>query len=103
VPLSRRRIGPNLRRRGRGLHRIEQFGAGDEHDARARKSEQPTAKSRILCEVMLAAFDRADGDRIGHQPRFRAGLDDEKATEFLQHVHSLTRERLNRSFEPFSR
>jgi len=52
---------------------------------------------------MLAAFDRADGDRIGHQPRFRAGLDDEKATEFLQHVHSLTRERLNRSFEPFSR
>jgi len=52
---------------------------------------------------MLAALNRADGDGIGHQPRFRAGLDDKKATEFLQHGHSLTRERLTRSFEPFLR
>jgi len=51
---------------------------------------------------MLAALDRADGDRVSHEPRFGACLDDEKATQFLQHGHSLTRERLTRSFEPFA-
>jgi hypothetical protein len=50
---------------------------------------------------MPGALDRAHGDCIGHQPRFGACLDDEEATQFLQHGHSLTRERLIRSFEPF--
>jgi hypothetical protein len=51
---------------------------------------------------MAGALNGADGDRIGHEPRFRAGLDDEKATDLFQHGHSLTRERLIRGFEPFA-
>jgi hypothetical protein len=52
---------------------------------------------------MLAALNRAHRDRIGHQPRFGACLDGEEASELSQHGHSLTRERLIRSFEPFAR
>jgi hypothetical protein len=49
---------------------------------------------------MATAFDRAERDRIDHQPRFEAGLDREKAAEFLNHAHSLRRQRSNGRFEP---
>jgi len=58
--------------------------------------------ARIHLQIVPRTLDRSDGNRIGHQPRFRACLDDEEATDFLQHGHSLTRERLARSFEPFA-
>jgi hypothetical protein len=103
MPPRRGSIGTDGHDGGCRFYGIEQLGAGDEHHARARQSEKPAAKSRILGEVMLAAFDRADRDRISHQPRFGACLDGEEASDFSQHGHSLTRERLIRSFEPFAR
>jgi hypothetical protein len=51
---------------------------------------------------MLAAFHRAHCDRIDHQPRLEARLDDEKASDLAQHGHSLTSERQSGSFEPFN-
>jgi hypothetical protein len=37
---------------------------------------------------MARPFDRADGDRIDDQPRFRAGLDREQSPDFAQFAHS---------------
>jgi hypothetical protein len=34
---------------------------------------------------MTAAFDRAERNRVDHQPRLEARLDLEKATDLLQH------------------
>jgi hypothetical protein len=34
---------------------------------------------------MASPFDRADGDRVSHQPGFRPGLDREQSTDFAQH------------------
>jgi hypothetical protein len=39
---------------------------------------------------MLAALNGAQSDGIDYQPRLEARLDDEKATDFAQHGHSLT-------------
>jgi hypothetical protein len=50
---------------------------------------------------MLPALYRADGDGIGHHPRFEARLDDEEPSDFLEHRHSLTVERQSGGFEPF--
>jgi hypothetical protein len=47
---------------------------------------------------MLAAFDRADCDRINHQPGFEAGLDREQTAEFAEHgsnLKSLNTQRAN--------
>jgi len=35
---------------------------------------------------MMAALDRSDGDRIGDQPRFGAGFDDEQSADLTQHL-----------------
>jgi hypothetical protein len=37
---------------------------------------------------MPRPFDCADGNRIDDQPRFRAGLDREQATDFAHFAHS---------------
>jgi hypothetical protein len=50
---------------------------------------------------MLAAFHRADGDGVDHQPRLEACLDDKQSSDLAQHRHSLTVERCNGGFEPF--
>jgi len=50
---------------------------------------------------MPAALDRAESDRISHQPRLEARLDSEEATDLFQHGHSLTLELPDRNFEPF--
>jgi hypothetical protein len=42
------------------LDRIEQLGAGQEHDAGARERQQHTAVSRIDFKVMAAALDRSE-------------------------------------------
>jgi hypothetical protein len=70
---------------GRRLHRIQQLRPGDEHHARAGDCEEHSAVSRIEVEIMAGPFNGADGDRIGHQPGFRPGLDREQSTDFAQH------------------
>jgi hypothetical protein len=42
---------------------------------------------------MVAAFDRAYGNRVGDQPGFEPGLDDEEASDLAQHCQSLSRSR----------
>jgi hypothetical protein len=52
---------------------------------------------------MLAALNRADRDRIDHQPRFEAGLDREQPADFAEHgprLNSLSTQRANAGFEP---
>jgi hypothetical protein len=71
--------------RGRRLHRIQQFGAGDEHHAGAGDGQKHSAVSRIKVEIMASPFNGADGDRVGYQPGFRPGLDREQSTDFAQH------------------
>jgi hypothetical protein len=61
------------------LHRIEQLGAGKEHDAGAGEGEHPAAVARIDLEIVAPALDRAQRDRIDDQPRIEARLDHEKA------------------------
>jgi hypothetical protein len=88
---------------GRGrLDRIEQLRTGQEHYAGARHREHPAAPSGIGIEVMMAALDRTAGNGVGHQPRFRARLDDEQSTDLPEHCHKLTPERFRRSLEPFT-
>jgi hypothetical protein len=36
---------------------------------------------------MSAAFDRAQSDRVNHQPRLDARLDREQPTDFAQNCH----------------
>ena len=50
---------------------------------------------------MLAALDRAERDGIDHQPRFEARLDGEQAADLLEHIDSLTPQRLTGGFAPF--
>ena len=47
---------------------------------------------------MAPALDRAEGDRIDHQPRLEARLDREQPTDLLSASPSLTPERLNARF-----
>jgi hypothetical protein len=54
---------------------------------------------------MGAALHRADSNRIDDQPRFEAGLDREQAADFAEHgphLNSLSTQRANAGFEPFS-
>jgi hypothetical protein len=69
-------------------NRIEQLGSGDEDDAGAGQGQQQAHRSRIKIDIMACPLHRADGDRIGDQPRLRAGLDCEEAADFLQFAHS---------------
>jgi hypothetical protein len=69
-------------------HRIQQLAAGNEHDPGARQREQPAAEARIGLQVMLAAFDRAERDRIDDEPRFPTRLDRKQPTGFPKHWHS---------------
>jgi hypothetical protein len=55
---------------------------------------------------MPAALHSADGNRICDQPRLGAGLDDEQAADFPQHLfhpQRLSRERASGGLEPFPR
>ena len=70
------------------LHRVEQLGSGDEDDAGAGQRQQQTHRSRIEVDIVARPLNRSNGDRIGDQPRFRAGLDREQAAEVLQFAHS---------------
>jgi hypothetical protein len=50
---------------------------------------------------MLTPLHRSDGNGVGDQPRFEAGLDDEQAAETLQHWNSLSTEHASGGFSPF--
>jgi hypothetical protein len=102
VTPDRRRIRTTGDRRLPRANRIEQFATGKEHDARAGQRQEIAAEAWIDLHVVAAAFDRAEGDGIDHQPRFEACLDDEESTDLAQHAHSLTFERIERGFEPSS-
>ena len=56
--------------------------------AGAGEGEDHAARSRIKLDVVTRTFDRADGDCIDDQPRFRARLDREESPDFVQHRHS---------------
>jgi len=71
-----------------GLHGIEELGSSDEDDAGAGHRQQQAHRSRIEVDVVACPLHRADGDRIGDQPRLRAGLDCEEAADGLQFAHS---------------
>jgi hypothetical protein len=85
VALHRRGIRPGRYRDWRGAHRVEQLRAGQEDYTGACKGERPAAPTRINLEIVAAALDRAESDRIDHQPRLEARLDLEEATDLLQH------------------
>jgi len=96
-------VGGRLRARRRrlGSDRIEKLGSGEEDHAGAGRSQHPAGKSRILREIMLAAFDRADGDGIGDRPRLEARFNPEKPADLLSQRHSLTSQRADGGFDPF--
>jgi hypothetical protein len=87
VPGARSRRPVRDRHGRRGPDRIEQLAAGEENDAGAAQGEQQAAGARELLHVMVAALDRADGDRVNHQERLEPGLDGEQAGDALQHAH----------------
>lgn len=74
-------------RRIRRAYRIEQFCAGNEHDAGRQRGEHPTDFPGVDFQIALAAFDRAHGDREYHAPRLEAGFDDEQSADTLTHGH----------------
>jgi hypothetical protein len=51
---------------------------------------------------MLAAFDRAHGNGVGHQPGFQPGFDYEQASDLAQHRQSLSTGYASGGFPPFS-
>ena len=78
-------VGTDHDRRRLLADRIQQFRAGQEDDACAGQRQQDAAGARIGFHVMTPAFDRPDGNGVGDQPRFGAGLDGEQAGDALQH------------------
>ena len=75
-PAARGDPGPDQSGLG-GPNRIEQFGTGNEHHARAHDREQYAGIAGIGFHIVTSAFDRAHGDRVNHQERLEAGLDRE--------------------------
>jgi hypothetical protein len=80
--------------RGRGFgesarsDRVEQLRTDQEHHPGAGQREQPSAYARIGLQVAVATLDRAETDRVGHQPRIAARLDHEQAGEAAAHSHN---------------
>jgi hypothetical protein len=75
------------RQHRRGSDRVEQLAPGQEDDAGAAQRQDDSERARILLQVMLAALDGADRDRIGDQECLEPGLDGEQAGEALKHEH----------------
>jgi len=71
----------------RGRHRIQELGAGDEHDARTGDRQKHSAVARIEFEIVASPFDSTHRDCVGHQPGFGTGLDREQPTNLAQHRH----------------
>jgi hypothetical protein len=101
VALQRRRIGPGLGRHGCRPHGIEQLGADQEHHSGAGQRQQQAADAGIGLQVVNTAFDRAQRDRIGDQPRLSAGLDREQPGDLATHRHKLIKPRASRGVPPF--
>jgi len=78
----------DLHRDGLRLNRIEQLGSGDEDDPGAGQRQQQAHRTWIQLDIVACPLHRADGDRIGDQPRLRAGPDSEEAADVFQFAHS---------------
>jgi hypothetical protein len=48
-----------------------------------------------------AAFDRADGDRVGDKKGLKAGLDDKQPAKLAKSRHKLTQRQANGGVPPF--
>ena len=84
-----------------GPDAVEQLGASDERYPEAGREQQHAAAPRIALHVMDAALDRTDGNRIGDQIGFKAGLDDEQSAKFLQADHGKPNAMKVAPFRPF--
>jgi hypothetical protein len=82
------------------FHRIEQFGAGQEHHAGAQQRQHDPQITRINFEVMAAALDGAHRQCVDHQPNLGAGLDGEQPGESHVHRHRLRKLGANRAVPP---
>jgi hypothetical protein len=87
VPRKRRRGRSHFRHGRGGPYRIKQLGADQEDDAGAGKRQQQSADAGVGLEIVDATLDRAQGDRISHQPRLGASLDREQPANFVTHRH----------------
>jgi len=94
--------GPWRRTTGLGrFHAVEQFRSGDEWNPEASGRKQHAAIAGIVLHIMDTPLDCSDGNRIGHEIRLEAGLDDEQSGEALQHGYqSLSKRRANGSVPP---
>ena len=70
------------------LDRLQHLRCGDHDGTQAAQEKQLSAKARILHEIGLTAFCRAQPERIGDEEDLGLGLDLEQAREFF---HRLTR------------
>jgi hypothetical protein len=80
---------PHRDGRHRLLDRVEQFRAGEDHDAGAGKRQHPAAVSGVGVEIVVTAFDRPERDGVNDRPRLEACLDREQTAHFPQHTQSL--------------
>jgi len=80
---------------------VEQLGPGDERNAKTGNRQQHAAIARIILHVMGAAFDRADGDGIGHQEGLKARLDDKQSTDLAKFRHGKSNATGMALFRPF--
>jgi hypothetical protein len=77
----------NGRRRRGGPDRVEDLRSGQEHDSGAGGGEHPAGIAGIKLQIVPAAFDCAERDRIDHDPRFEARLYHEQPADFPEHCH----------------
>jgi hypothetical protein len=84
----------------RRLHRIEEFGAGEEHHAGAQQRQQYPHIARIDFQIVAAAFYRAHGKGVDHQPNLGPRLDREQPGDSHAHGHRLIKPRANRAVPP---
>ena len=70
-----------------GPDAVQQLGPGDEWHAEAGGSQQNASVAGIILHVVDAAFDRADGDRVGDKIGLKARLDDKQSADLAKFHH----------------
>ncbi len=90
-------MSPSLGRGRSRSNRIEQLCAGQEHDSGAGERQRQAAPARIGFEKMAAALDRAESERVDHQPHLGAGLDHEQSGDSHAHRDKLIKPHANRA------
>jgi hypothetical protein len=80
---------------------VEQLGSGNEWNAETGNRQQHAAIARIILHIVSAAFDRADGDGIGHKESLKACLDDKQSTDLAKLHHGKSNATGMALFRPF--